>query len=154
VIVNRRRTYRPDRVDVLLVGESAPAGGNHFYLANSLLFHAIQEAARRVYGRRVPEGEEFLAFAQEQGMWLVDLAAKPVNDLDEVDRRSNVREGIPRIARVIADCAPAYVVAIGTTYVAGPAGQALERSEVEAELVALPFPTWRREEFVKGSRGC
>jgi len=149
-IVNRRRAYQPDRVAVLLVGESAPAGGNHYYLANSLLFLAIQEAARRVYGSRVPEGEDFLAFAQGQGVWLVDLAAQPVNDLSDVDRRSLVRRGIPRIARVIADYAPAFVVAIGTTYVAGPAGQALERSKADAELVALPFPTWRREEFIVG----
>jgi hypothetical protein len=45
-------------VAVLLVGESAPVGGNHYYLANSLLFLAIQEAARRVYGSHVPEGED------------------------------------------------------------------------------------------------
>jgi hypothetical protein len=149
-IVNRRRAYRPDPVVVLLVGESAPAGGTHYYLANSLLFLAIQEAARRVYGGRVPNGEDFLAFAQDHGIWLVDLAAQPVNDLNEVDRRSLVRRGIPRIATGIADCAPAFVVAIGTTYVAGPAGQALERSKADAELMTLPFPTWRREEFVDG----
>ena len=154
VIVDRRRTYRPDRTVVLLVGESAPAGGTHYYLANSRLFHAIREAARRVYGRRVPEGEDFLTFAQGRGIWLVDLAAQPVNDLDDDARRSIVGRGIPRIAKVIADCAPAFVVAIGTTYVAGPAAQALERSKVEAELAELaelPFPTaWHREEFVEG----
>jgi hypothetical protein len=151
VIVDRRRTHRPSRVVVLLVGESAPAGGTHYYLANSLLFQAIHEAARRVYGRRTPEGEDFLAFAQGLGIWLVALAARPVNHLDETTRRSIVRRGIPRIAKVIAESAPALVVAIGTTYVAGPAALALERSETEAELVELPFPTaWHREAFVDG----
>jgi hypothetical protein len=151
VIADRRRTYRPDRTVVLLVGESAPAGGTHFYLANSRLFHAIAESTRRVYGRRVPEGEDFLAFAQHLGVWLVDLANQPVNDLDEETRRSIVRRGIPRIAKVIADSVPAFVVAIGTTHVAGPAAQALERSNVEAELSVVPFPTaWHRDEFVEG----
>jgi hypothetical protein len=136
---------------VLLVGESAPAGGTHYYLANSGLFHAIRQAARRVYGHRTPAGEDFLTFAKGRGIWLVDLAAQPVNDLDEDARRSIVRRGIPRIAKVIADCAPAFVVATGTTYVAGPAAQALERSKVEAELAELPFPTaWHRKEFVEG----
>lgn len=150
VIVNRRRAYRPERVVVLLVGESAPAGGTHYYLANSRLFHAIQWAVRRVYGRRVPQGEEFLAFAREQGIWLVDLANQPVNDLDKVERRALVRRGIPRIARLLAECAPVFVIAIGTTYVAGPAAKALESSKVESELVALPFPTWHRAEFIDG----
>lgn len=133
VIANRRRTYRPGRVDVLLVGESAPAGGNHYYLANSLLFHAIQEAARRVYGRRVPEGEDFLAFAQGQGIWLVDLAAQPVNDLDELDRRSVVRPGIPRIARVM---------------LARRSGARKEQGG--SRDGQPPVPSWHRDEFVDG----
>lgn len=150
-IVDRRRKYRPDNTVVLLVGESAPAGGTHYYLANSRLFHAIREAAGRVFGRRVPEGEDFLTFAQGLGIWLVDLAAQPVNYMDADARRSIVRLGIPRVAKVISDCDPAFVVAIGVTYVVGPAGQALERSNVDAELVELPFPTaWQREAFVKG----
>jgi hypothetical protein len=31
-----------------------------------------------------------------------------------------------------------------------PAAQALERSKVEAGLVALPFPMWSRQAFVEG----
>jgi hypothetical protein len=136
---------------VLLVGESAPAGGTHYYLANSRLFHGIVESTRRVYGNRVPDGEDFLAFAQHLGVWLVDLANQPVNDLDEERRRSIVRRGILRIANVIADSDPAFVVAIGKTRVAGPVADALERSGVEAEFVVAPFPTaWHRDEFVAG----
>ena len=41
-----RERYRPTRVTTLFVGESAPAGGTHFYLANSNLFRATREAFR------------------------------------------------------------------------------------------------------------
>ena len=57
---------------MLLVGESAPAGGSHFYLANSNLFRGVRQAFVEVYGARTPEGEAFLRFFQEHGYWLVD----------------------------------------------------------------------------------
>jgi hypothetical protein len=38
-----RRRYSPKRVDVLLVGESPPASGRHFYAANSGLYRVIRD---------------------------------------------------------------------------------------------------------------
>lgn len=62
-----------------------------------------------------------------------------------------MKRGIPKIGRVLAECDPGYVMAIGTTYVAGPAAVALDRSGMKAAFVALPFPVpqWR-EDFVAG----
>jgi hypothetical protein len=38
-----RRRYQPDRIRVLLVGESPPASGRYFYVANSGLYRAIRD---------------------------------------------------------------------------------------------------------------
>jgi hypothetical protein len=65
-IARRRRTFKPEKVRVLLIGESAPAGGTHFYLANSNLFRGIKVAFARVYGRSIPDGDPFLQFFQQQ----------------------------------------------------------------------------------------
>jgi hypothetical protein len=151
VVRRRRLELKPDQVRILLVGESAPAGGSHYYRANSILFGAIRDAARRSARRPVPDGARFLTYARDRGLWLVDLAARPVNNLDVDTRRDVVRRGIPRVSRLLAECDPEFVVAIGTTYVASPAAVAVQRSKISTELIALPFPVrqWR-EDFVAG----
>jgi len=83
---------------VLFVGESSPAGGTHFYRADSNLYRATREALGT--GLSVvdpPEGEAFLAWFQELGCWLVDLA---------------VNAGIPALARTILEAQPQRVVVV------------------------------------------
>ena len=135
---------------ILLVGESAPAGGTHYYRANSNLFTAVRDAVVRVYGASIPQGREFLDFAQSQGLWLVDLASEPVNHLARAERRRAVRAGIPRVARVIRASQPAVVVAMKTS-IDGDVLEALAASGVNAKFVALPFPLMQwRPVFVSG----
>ena len=65
-----RGLYRPERVRLLLVGESSPAGGTHFYLANSNLFQATREAFVLALDETgIPSGGGFLEFfaTQEDG---------------------------------------------------------------------------------------
>jgi hypothetical protein len=146
----RRRQYRPGRVDLLLVGESAPAGGTHYYLANSRLFGAVREAFVRVYGVNVPDGKDFLSFAQDHGLWLVDLAAKPVNRLSGSARSRPVAMGSKRVGRQIRETDPAFVVAIKAT-IFGDVRDCLAYANSRAEFVGLPFPVMQwRAAFVQG----
>jgi len=145
-----RADYRPEVVRVLLVGESAPAGGTHYYLANSILFSAVRQAFTLVYGARTPLGEEFLGLARDAGVWLVDLAAEPVNHMAPTDRRRLVKAGARRVTRQIRETSPQFVVAIKAT-IAGAVAECVERSGSTAELVALPFPAMQgRWRFVEG----
>ena len=145
-IARRRRLYRPAQVEVLLVGESAPAGGTHFYRANSNLFRAVRAAFTRVYGARLPDGEEFLGFLRAHRYWLVDLADEPVNHLDRRLRRAAVQHGIPRLARTIRATKPGVIVVVLKS-IEPSATAALRLSGCDAELVAPPFPTmgWGRD---------
>jgi hypothetical protein len=148
-IARLRQAYRPETVRILLVGESAPAGGTHYYLANSVLFSAVREAFVVVYGRQTPMGSAFLEFAASKGLWLVDLAAAPVDKLPQAERSASVRRGVPRLASVIGVAKPDFVVACLVS-IANRVDQALDQSEVPAELVILPFPSWYRQAFVQG----
>lgn len=145
-----RADYRPAVVRVLLVGESAPAGGTHYYFANSYLFSAVREAFVRVYGSVTPTGPEFLAFARDRGLWLVDLAAEPVNHLPAAERRRLVTAGANRVARQMRETEPAFVVAIKAT-IAGTVGDSVTQAGVRADVVSLPFPAMQwRGPFVDG----
>lgn len=149
-IARRRRLYKPAEVDVLLVGESAPAGGSHFYLANSNLFRGVRQAFVEVYGVRTPEGEAFLRFFQEHGYWLVDLANEPVNRLDIQPRRLAVERGVQRVAKTIREARPTVVVVVKKS-IARQAAAALDFASHSAEFVTLPFPAmgWQSE-FANG----
>ena len=138
-IARRRRAYKPAKVWVLLIGESAPAGGTHFYLANSNLFRGVREAFTRVYGRSTPEGDAFLRFFQHHGYWLIDLADEPVNRLDDQPRRHLVENGVRRVSKTIIESQPAIVVVVKKS-IERQARTALALSGDEADLVALPFP--------------
>ena len=138
-IARRRRAYKPEKVWVLLIGESAPAGGTHFYLANSNLFRGVREAFARVYGRSVPDGGAFLLFFQHHGYWLIDLADEPVNRLDDQPRRQLVENGVRRVSKTISESQPAVVVVVKKS-IEGQVRMALALSGHQADLIALPFP--------------
>lgn len=139
-----RGRYRPERVRLLLVGESSPSGGTHFYRANSNLFRATREALRRATGiGEVPEGAGFLEWFQSLGFWLVDLAEEPIDDLPADERAAAVAAGVPRLARVIRNTAPERIVGVKTSI--GPnLWDAVRQAGVDEGMVdVLPFPLYQ-----------
>jgi hypothetical protein len=98
----------------------------------------------------------------------VHIASDAFAGLGIFDHRVLVKEAVESLKIVLVDRPKEglrYLAALSTRYVlhlasdyvdrgsvtAGvPAAQALERSKVEAELVAMPFPTWYRQAFVEG----
>jgi hypothetical protein len=142
-----RERFRPSRVRALFVGESSPAQGTHFYRANSNLFRATRRAFAAVFGEDVvPNGEGFLKFFADQGCWLVDLADRPVNALEEGERRRVVAAGVDRLAATIRATEPASVVTVKRDIV-DAVEEAVARADSHADVVSLPFPVrqWTRE---------
>jgi len=141
----RRRQFKPDRVATLFVGESAPAGGTHFYRASSNLFRATQEAFALAFGPEViSDGPRFLRDFQDRGCWFVDLVDQPVNGLADEERQVLVSDGVAGLARTIADVQPEHVIAVRAT-IDDEVRAAMKVAGVEADLLALPFPVrqWR-----------
>jgi predicted HTH domain antitoxin len=140
-----REQFRPSRARILFVGESSPAGGTHFYRANSNLFRATLDAFAQAFGEdEIPDGPRFLREFQDRGCWLVDLADRPVDRLADAERRTAVQAGIESLARRIAEVRPERIVVVKAT-IAGPVREAVEMAGLEAEVLALPFPVrqWR-----------
>ncbi|MEX2546990.1 MAG: hypothetical protein WD830_04285 [Chloroflexota bacterium] len=146
-----RSAYRPRRVKTLFVGESSPAQGTHFYRANSNLFRATHAAFAEALGNdAVPMGEVFLRLFATKGCWLVDLADRPVNQLDARERRQAVEEGVPRLAELIGETRPKQVVVIKRD-IAGAVEQAIALAGVKKPAVLLlryPLRQYRAE-FVR-----
>ena len=142
-----RTKYRPAAVTLLLVGESSPAGGTHFFRADSNLFRAVRAAYVEALGEAtVPDGEAFLRFFSDRGGWLVDLADRPVNRITGRPRRDRVDAGIEGLRGILMGARPERVVAIKSS-IAGDVRQAARLAGFdEARIDVLPFPLyqWRR----------
>jgi hypothetical protein len=145
-----RERYRPDRIGILLVGESRPAGGTFFYLANSKLYYATHEAFQRALGP-MPTGDAFLSYLRDTGVWLYDLADRPVDRLRGRPRRSAVKERVGELAELLRKEQPRRVVAIkkdlapAVRAAIGEAGLSADR------LGVLPFPLYQwRLDYVSG----
>ncbi len=141
-----REQFRPEGVRWLFVGESSPAGGTHFYRANSNLFRATQEAFAQALGADAPSGPAFLHFFREHGCWLVDLASEPVNRLGEGERRAAVENGRERLVGLIGEVEPERIVVVKASIAADVRGAA-EGAGFEGEILELPFPVrqWKSE---------
>ena len=141
-----RARYRPAVTRVLFVGESSPAGGTHFYRADSNLYRATREAFG--IGLSVadpPEREAFLAWFQELGCWLVDLADHPVDRSAATERTRAVDAGIPGLARTIREVQPARVLVV-LRRIAPTVRRAGRIAGLDDGAIdVLPFPTrqWR-----------
>lgn len=141
-----RGQYRPSTTKVLLVGESSPAGGTHFYLGNSNLYRATRDAFR--VGMSVaepPEGGAFLAWFKDLGCWLVDLADHPVNRSSKSERASAVEAGEAALARTIGEVQPQRVIVVLRRIAPAVRRAARVASLDDRSIDVLPFPTrqWR-----------
>jgi hypothetical protein len=138
----RRDGYRPDRVRLLFVGESSPAGGTHFYLANSNLYRATRDGlAQGLSVGQAPTGDAFLAWFKALGCWLVDLAHEPVNRLPGAERKRLVRTGIPGLAETLRTIEPDRVVVVVSSIAADVREAAKAARFDERSIDVLPFPT-------------
>lgn len=142
-----RQRYRPQgRIRLLLVGESRPAAGSFFYLANSNLFRATLEAWQAAFGP-MPKRESLLNRLQSEGVWLYDLAPAPVNRLRGRPRRGAVSARSGDLAALLAAESPDAVVAVKRS-LSAVAREAMGAAHLSHEqLHVLPFPLyqWRAE---------
>jgi hypothetical protein len=145
-IAELRERYRPGELRLLFVGESSPAGGTHFYRADSILFRATREAFGRAFkDPDPPGGSAFLEWFQSLGCWLVDLADRPVNRDEEDARRAAVDAGIPGLAGLIADARPGAILVVVRRVASAVRHAAQLAGYDDRRIDVLPFPVrqWR-----------
>ncbi len=145
-IADLRERYRPSTTRILFVGESSPAGGTHFYQADSHLYRATREAfGLGLSIARPPEGAAFLSWFRDLGCWLVDLADRPANRSAPTERAGAVDAGVPALARTLRELRPERVLVVLRRIAPAVRAAAREADFDEQAIDVLPFPTrqWR-----------
>jgi hypothetical protein len=144
-----RKRYRPDRVQILFIGEAPPASGRFFYKADSGLYRAIRRTFLNVFPDL--ENTDFLVAFRDLGCYLVDLCGTPVDRLPTRQRLQVCNEGEVRLASTIMDLRPKVIVTIVRSIVEN-VRRAKESAGWEGTYLELPYPgRWQshRIEFSK-----
>jgi hypothetical protein len=144
-----RDDFRPERVKVLLIGESRPSNGTFFYRGDSRLAKYTWEAI----GREHRSVFEFLRHFQSRGCFLMDLCREPVNHLPAEKRKIARMKGEQTLQQYLRDVRPLAIIVVMKGIV-----EHVERALKAAGLGVVPrhvvpFPAQGHErEYVAGLR--
>jgi hypothetical protein len=156
-----RARYRPDRLRVLLVGESPPdpgSGERRFFYAPTLshdnLYRGVAEALYGEAGVDLRDKTAVLERLQRDGFWLIDAVGRPVNKASSAARRRAIAEAVPDLVERVRALAPERGVVICHGKVFELAATALRAAGVRIlhdEPLPFPLGNWRAR-FVHGLR--
>jgi len=133
-----RRSYRPVRIRLLLVGESPPASGDFFYTGGNMT--AFTETAfSRATGRDYSSPEEFLKAFKRSGCYLEDLCRKPINKQSRSERKRAHGASIIPLAARLRQLNPDAVVIVMRA-IALPVKTAVTTAGLSCPVYVLPFP--------------
>jgi hypothetical protein len=128
-----RRSFRPDHITTLFVGESAPASGKFFYSGNSSLFYAM----KRAFGGRMT----FLGDFQLNGFYLDDLVLTPINKLTDRERSARRWEFVAQFADRLKLYKPKAIVIVMRS-VKPMVVEAMRAAGIPYEPYCVPHPAF------------
>ncbi len=133
-----REKFKPEKVRVLLVGESPPAEGTFFY-DRSLMTTYTKNAFESALDKRFQSNVEFFEHMKEIGFYLEDLSQVPIDKLPSSEREAKLVEESEQFAERVALLNPEAVVII-LRKIEKIVRQALAEAGSTAQVYVLPFP--------------
>ena len=136
-----RHSYLPAVCKVVLIGESAPDGGNFFYKGDTLCTYTKEAFCIAFPDANIPnDNMMFLDYFRDHGFYLDDLSLIPINNAGPQIRQQLNREGISSLSKRLRDYNPKVVICI-MLGIRDYVKDAVERSRLPAtiEFRAIPF---------------
>jgi hypothetical protein len=138
-----RASFRPAKIKVLFIGESAPAGGAFFYKQTG----QIHSQFRQALAPHIGDSPSFVAAFRQSGFYLDDLVLEPVNWLSRSERQAIHAASIDSLAKRLRDYEAPIVVAF-MKGIAAPVKAAIAASGTSCHFEVVPFPgNGRQGEF-------
>lgn len=133
-----REKYKPEKVRVLLVGESPPAEGTFYYDASQMTTFT-KKAFESALGQTFSSNAKFFEYMKQAGFYLEDLSRVPVDKLSSAEREARLVVESEGFAKRVAQMRPEVVVIV-LRKIEKIVRQALSEAESSAEVYVLPFP--------------
>jgi hypothetical protein len=134
-----RKGFRPNKIKILLIGESAPVGGSFFYMVDTLT-HYTHQAFNNVFEETQRLNErEFLNFFKDKGFYLDDLCLIPTNKSNESFRNQVYEDSIDSLATRLLEYRP-QVIIVFLKRIVGPINEAIQKVDLgEYFYYNIPF---------------
>lgn len=137
-----RRSYKPDHVNVLFIGESAPAGGTFFYYGNSSLTKYTAEGFLKAYKVKFSNNLEFINRYRENNYYLDDLSLIPANHMNRIDRREAWRSSVDSLSLRLKKYSPNAIISIMKA-IEPYVKKAMKMAQTgDIPFYSLPFPAF------------
>ena len=133
-----RKSYKPQKIKLLLIGESPPESGKFFYL-ESLMTTFTQRAFENTFKLRFKNHKEFLQFFKKKGCYLDDLSLIPLNRIPPLRKEEVLSGSILSLAKRLTFYKPEIVVIV-LKRIERKVNEALDLSRIQCERYTLPFP--------------
>ena len=137
-IETQREQFRPDKISILLVGESPPASGKFFYDKSNMTTFTSR-AFERAFNIQFDSTTEFLAYFKSKGCFLDDLSHDPVDNLDSKQRELVLEQSVESLARRLSGAHPEVVVVV-LKKISALVREAVARAALRVFFYELPFP--------------
>lgn len=138
-----REIYKPDKIDVLFVGESRPQGGTFFYLENSALYRET----KRSFDEYLAQNVFTLEYFKKWNCWLYDICDEPVNGINNIERAEHIRTRMPQLVEFIEEVKPKIIIVCKKTFVENNirTTNIMESYNDDKNIFFLPFPACGRQ---------
>jgi len=133
-----RKSFRPKKIRILLIGESPPSSGKFFYTGSPMTTYTAR-AFEMAHGKRFQDQGEFLAYFKESGCYLDDFSTTPLNRLSKIDREKFLFKKIDSLADRIRHANPEVIVIL-LRRIEDLARLAIEKSNSRSPVFVTPFP--------------
>jgi hypothetical protein len=132
-----RKSYMPDTIDILIVGESAPAGGTFFYDSSNMTIHT-KSAFEQAFDRTFLDEKEFLNFFKNQNCYLDDICLVPIDNMANNQREQMLQDSVIDFSNRLKEYKPKVII-VALKKIDSYAKKAIEISGIEAEYYQIPF---------------
>ncbi len=133
-----RKSYKPDRIKLLFIGESPPRSGNFFYNKGSLT-NFTSRAFEKVFGRVFSDTQSFLIFFRLSGCYLEDICLEPVDKLPPKERTMMLKGSVEYFSVRLKEYSPVAIVIV-LKRIESHVKKALRKADICCPIYTLPFP--------------
>ena len=167
-----RKKYRPEKIRILLIGESPPDRGGgelSFFYSTVLSSHdnLFKGVAEAIYGEEAEIHDHdkvtILKWLKRDGYWLIDLCPSPINKLQDKEKQAEIAKNRDILIEKVKELKPSVGVIICKANIYREVAESIRRAGINVlHNVPIPFPSnngskkpqfkTQRDEFVSSFR--
>ena len=132
-----RKSYKPDTIDILIVGESAPAGGTFFYDRSNMTIYT-KRAFEQAFEKTFLDEKEFLNFFKNQNCYLDDICLVPIDNMANNQREQMLQDSVIDFSNRLKEYKPKVII-VALRKIIPYATEAIALSGIEAKYYQIPF---------------